>query len=88
MTTTKKQAGRPPIDGLTPAQQRTLVAICQHIKAHEMPPTMQELAQSLSINAASAYEHVSELVRKGCLHREPRRARCISIRNKAALYLV
>lgn len=87
MTTTKKQAGRPPIDGLTPAQIRTLTAIKTFIRSHKVPPTMQELAFAMNVNAASAYEHVIELARKGFLKREPHKARCIKICRKAALYL-
>jgi len=87
MTITINQTGRPAIDGLTPAQHRTLLAIQNHIKSQKVPPTMQELASALGINAASAHEHVNALVRKGYLKREPRKARCLTIQRKAVIVL-
>jgi len=43
------------------------------------PPTMKELADILGISHASVHGQVNQLVRKGYLKREPRKARGIAI---------
>ena len=40
---------------------------------------MKELAEILGISSASAYDQVNQLIRKGYLKREPRKARGIVI---------
>lgn len=79
MSQTKKQPGRPRINQLTPAQAHTLVIIKRLIARHHVPPTMKELAEAMHINGASAYELVGQLVRKGYLTREPRKARTMVV---------
>lgn len=75
----KRKAGRPFVEGLTTTQERMLKLIEQYIGANGIPPTMVELATQLKIKAASAHEIVGQLVKKGYLAREPRKARNLRI---------
>lgn len=75
----KKGPGRPAIEELTSSQQKTLEEIRQFIARRKLPPTMQELADLLGVTAASVHEQVTQLVRKGYLSREPRKARNLTI---------
>lgn len=84
MATPQKRPGRPRIAELTGSQQRTLNEIQRLIARHNLPPTMQELATAMGVNSASAYEQVNQLVRKGYLKREPRKARNIVVLQTAA----
>jgi len=43
------------------------------------PPTIKELADILGISHASAHDQVNQLVRKGFLRREPRKARGLAV---------
>jgi repressor LexA len=40
---------------------------------------MQELADELGVSKVTVFEHVEALIRKGALHREPNKARSLSI---------
>ena len=71
--------GKPKTDAITEPQARTLWAICKMIGASGLPPTIQELADSLGISHASAHEQVAQLVRKGYLRKEPRKARSLVV---------
>jgi repressor LexA len=71
--------GRRPSDGITEPQRRTLAAIRAFAAKRGYPPTMDELGEILGIAAASAHEQVTQLVRKGYLHREKRKARSLEI---------
>lgn len=71
--------GRPPIDEITPAQQRTFDAIVALIDENGFPPTVKELAEDLGITPASAHDQLKQLTRKGYITREPRKARSIVI---------
>lgn len=79
VSTAKRGPGRPIIEELTGSQQRTLEQIRQIVVREKLPPTMQELATVMGITAASAHEQVNQLVRKGYLKREPRKARNLTI---------
>ncbi|MCD6405221.1 MAG: transcriptional repressor LexA [Planctomycetes bacterium] len=79
MSERSKRPGRPRATGVTKHQQRTLREIARFISVHGYPPTMQELAKVLGISHASAHEQVSQLVRKGYLKREPRKARGLTL---------
>lgn len=74
-----KRLGRPPTLGLTEPQMRTLRQIRNYIVHRGYPPSMQELAKILGITHASAHDQVSQLVRKGYLNREPKKARGLSL---------
>ncbi|MBI4460579.1 MAG: response regulator [Acidobacteria bacterium] len=67
--------GRRPIVGITDPQKRTLEEIRDYIARKGYPPTIQELAGILGITHASTHAQVNQLVRKGYLRREARKAR-------------
>lgn len=75
----EKRRGRRPIETLTDVQRRTLVEIRAFIARHKYPPTVQELAELLSIASASAHAQINHLVRKGYIKREAKKARGLSI---------
>jgi DNA-binding MarR family transcriptional regulator len=66
-------------EGITEPQARTLRAICQILDSTGLPPTVKELAEALGISHASAHEQIAQLVRKGYLRKEERKARSIVI---------
>jgi len=67
------------IEGITEPQTRTLRAICQIFDSTGLPPTVKELAEVLGISHASAHEQIAQLVRKGYLRKEEKKARSIVI---------
>lgn len=75
----RARRGRRPISGLTEPQQKTLAAVQEWLARNHVPPTMQELADALGIAPASVHEQITQLVRKGYLHREPRKARSLTV---------
>lgn len=66
-------------EGITEPQTRTLRAICQILDSTGLPPTVKELAEALGISPASAHEQIAQLVRKGYLRKEEKKARSIVI---------
>ena len=74
-----KGPGRPRVTGITPPQRNTLKEIAEFASKKGYPPTIQELADVLGISHASAHEQVGQLVRKGYLRRETRKARGIAV---------
>jgi repressor LexA len=74
-----KRRGRRPTTEITEPQRSTLRAIRAFIAKRGFPPTMKELGDILGIAPASAHEQVSQLVRKGFVRRDPRKARSIEI---------
>jgi len=66
-------------EGITEPQTRTLRAICQIFDSTGLPPTVKELAEVLGISHASAHEQIAQLVRKGDLRKEEKKARSIVI---------
>ena len=66
-------------EGITEPQARTLNAICHILDSTGLPPTVKELAEALGISHASAHEQIAQLVRKGYLRKEERKARSIVI---------
>ena len=75
--------GRRPVQEITDPQRKTLKEICRFIGERGFPPTMKELADILRISHSSAHDQVSQLVRKGYMKREPRKARGLMITEKA-----
>ena len=71
--------GRRPIQEITAPQRRTLQEIRLYTSRRGFPPTIKELADILGISHASAHGQVNQLVRKGYLKREPKKARGIAI---------
>jgi len=74
-----KKRGRRPVANLTDTQCRVLREVRDFIVQHGFPPTAQELADLLGIAAATAHEQVNQLVRKGFIGREPRKARGLTV---------
>ena len=70
-----KKRGRRPTTDLTDPQRRVLSEIRDFIARHGFPPTTQELADAIGVSTATAHAQVTQLVRKGFLRREPRKAR-------------
>ena len=75
MTAPQKRRGRRPVETLTDRQRRTLTEVRDYIVQHRFPPTVKELADVLGISTASVHAQINQLVRKGFLNREPRKAR-------------
>ena len=64
---------------LTPKQLEVLELIKKHRDAFGYSPTMKELSIELGVSKVTVFERVEALIRKGALHREPNRARSLSI---------
>ena len=64
---------------VTDPQVKTLRAICEILEVTGLPPTVKELADALGVSHASAHEQIAQLVRKGDLRKEERKARSIVI---------
>ena len=62
---------------ITQPQARTLNVICQILDSTGLPPTVKELAEALGISHASAHEQISQLVSKGYMKKEEKKARSI-----------
>ncbi len=75
----QRPRGRRPVHEITEPQRRTLKEIRLFTNRRGFPPTMKELADILGISHTSAHGQVSQLVRKGYLKREARKARGIVI---------
>ncbi len=71
--------GRRPAVEITDPQRRTLRALRRFIDHRGLPPTIKELADSLGISAPSAHDQVKQLVRKGYVKRESRKARGLTV---------
>ena len=74
-----KPRGRPPVIEITEPQLQTLKEIRRFIDQRGFPPAIKELADILGISTASAHGQVNQLVRKGYLRREPRKARGLAV---------
>jgi repressor LexA len=64
---------------LTPKQLRILQLIRDWRHQHGYSPTMQEIADRLSVSKVTVFEHVESLISKGALVRNPNKARSLSI---------
>ena len=71
--------GRRPVDEITSPQRHTLRELRRFTSQRGFPPTIKELADVLGISAPSAHDQVSQLVRKGYVKRESRKARGLTI---------
>lgn len=69
----------PSTGNLTPAQETALRAITVFKDRRGVAPTVQELADVLSIQPPSAHELVRRLEEKGYIQREPRKARTMTV---------
>lgn len=64
---------------LTKSQTALLETIELLTQSLEMPPTVKELADALSIKPSSVHELLKRLEDKGYIQRQPRKARCLKI---------
>ena len=71
--------GRPRVEEITGPQRRTLGELRRFTRQQGFPPTIQELADILGISTPSVRDQVSQLVRKGYVKREARKARGLTI---------
>lgn len=78
-----RKRGRPPIESITDSQRRTLTVIQEFMAQQGFPPTMQELADELGMTTSGAYDQVNQLIRKGYLKRQSRRARGLTLVRQA-----
>ena len=79
MAGTPKRRGRRPVEELTDTQRRVLREVKEFIAQRGFPPTAKELGERLDVSAATAHEQIGQLVRKGFIRREPRKARGLTI---------
>ena len=75
--------GPKPTSGLTPAQERLVRAIRAYADEHGIPPTIQEIADSLGIKGSSVHEQIKKLHAKGVLLHEPNKARSLRLVGKS-----
>lgn len=75
----RERRGRRPVASLTDSQRRALLEVQAFVDRHKFPPTVQELAEVLGVSGASAHAQIGQLVRKGYIKREPRKARGLSV---------
>ena len=71
--------GRSKTDEITPLQRETLDEICRHIDAKGYPLTMKKLSETFRISHSSVHERTNQLVRKGYLKHEGRKARGLTV---------
>ncbi|MEM1211940.1 MAG: transcriptional repressor LexA [Planctomycetota bacterium] len=69
----------PNLPNLTPKQKRILTLIRESRLAHGYSPTMQELGDELGVSKVTVFEHVEALIKKGCLTRDPNKARSLEL---------
>lgn len=70
---------------LTPKQLQILKIIRDSRVVRGFSPTMQEIADELSVSKVTVFEHIETLIRKGALTREPNKARSLSIPDSVSL---
>ncbi len=71
--------GRRPVEEITDPQRHTLRELCRFTNRQGFPPTIQELADILGISSPSVRDQVKQLVRKGYVKRESRKARGLTV---------
>ena len=71
--------GRRRVEEITAPQRRTLQELRRFTDRQGFPPTIQELADVLGISPPSVHSQVKQLVRKGYVKREARKARGLTI---------
>lgn len=79
MTKRKASVGRPRVVALTPPQRRTLETLQRIIARDKLPPTLRELADELGLTIAPVQDQVTQLIQKGFVSREPRKARSLTV---------
>ena len=74
-----KARGRRPVEEITDPQRRTLRELRRFTNRRGFPPTIQELADILGISPPSVRDQITQLVRKGYVRRESRKARGLTV---------
>ncbi len=69
-------------DNISPLQKDTLAEVCRFVDIKGYPPTVKELADIIGISHASVHDRLNQLIRKGYLKREGRKARGLTVTNK------
>ncbi|MEM9416302.1 MAG: transcriptional repressor LexA [Planctomycetota bacterium] len=64
---------------LTPKQMKILSMIRESRLSRGYSPTMQELGDALGVSKVTVFEHVGALIKKGCLIRDPNKARSLEL---------
>ncbi|MFI4859551.1 MAG: transcriptional repressor LexA [Phycisphaerales bacterium JB063] len=64
---------------LTPKQMKILTMIRESRLSRGYSPTMQELGDALGVSKVTVFEHVGALIKKGCLIRDPNKARSLEL---------
>ena len=64
---------------LTPKQLKILTMIRDTRLSRGYSPTMQELGEALGVSKVTVFEHVEALIKKGCLTRDPNKARSLEL---------
>ena len=81
-----KPRGRPPLEGLSPALEKTLDVIKTFMEREGMSPTVYELADILQISAPSVHAQIVRLERKGYIQRTKGKTRSIELLGGAAKF--
>ncbi|MFQ5489376.1 MAG: transcriptional repressor LexA [Phycisphaerae bacterium] len=68
---------------LTPRQLQILTFIRDVRRKAGYSPTMQEIADELSVSKVTVFEHVGALIKKGLLRRLPHKARSLELTDQA-----
>lgn len=66
-------------NSLSGMQKRTLKAIRDFIKSHEMPPTVREIGEIFSVKSSTVFAHLKALEKKGFISRSPGKSRGIQL---------
>ncbi len=64
---------------LTPKQLKILTLIRDTRLSRGYSPTMQELGEAIGVSKVTIFEHVEALIKKGCLTRDPNKARSLEL---------
>ena len=64
---------------LTPRQLKIVRFIRDYVAEHEIPPTMQEIADHLGVSRPTVFEHIEALEKKKVLARKPTLARGVAL---------
>lgn len=76
------------LDTLTKVQKEVFQDVVKHISKNGLSPTLTEIAESLGYNAKSGVEkQINNLVKKGYLHKSPKKWRGIKITNLGKIYI-
>ncbi len=71
--------GRNKTNEITPLQQETLDEVCRYVYTKGYPPTVKELSGIFGISESAVHDRLNQLVRKGYLIRDDRKARGLTV---------